>query len=206
MAAAASSSSDDEDWMPFPAHEDGDPRSLAPFETTPLLRVEESVAMASITEADVVCDLGCGNARLLLHLHSLTGARCVGYEINPEQIEAARAAIAAAGAGGSVSIVDCDLREADLSPFTVIFTWLQPWAVPQLQDAFRAAILERDVRMLSYMWQYEPLTKGGLISVEVGASKQVFCYRRVGTAQAASEAGDGRTGATTAASAGPGST
>ena len=49
--------------MPFPAHEDGDPRSLAPFETTPLLRVEESVAMASITEADVVCDLGCGNAR-----------------------------------------------------------------------------------------------------------------------------------------------
>ena len=169
-------SSDEENWAPFEPHEDGDPRSLAPFVSTPLVRVQEGVDMAAITATDVVCDLGCGDARMLLHLHSLTGARCIGYEINPEQLETARAAVAAAGVGDSVSIQNCDLLDVDLAQFTVIFTFLTPWAVPQLQDKFRAEILERGARVVGYMWEYEPLTKGGQIQVERGASKQIFCY------------------------------
>ena len=93
----ASESSDEENWAPFDPHEDGDPRSLAPFVSTPLARVQEAVTMAGISATDVVCDLGCGDARMLLHLHALTGARCVGYEINAEQLEAANSAVAAAG-------------------------------------------------------------------------------------------------------------
>lgn len=171
------SDSDGEEWTaPFAPHEDGDPRSLAPSVSTPLLRVQEGVDLARITAADVVCDLGCGDAAMLLHLHALTGARCVGYEINSEQLEVARAAVAAAGVGDRVSVEDRDLLSVDLARFTVIFTFLTPWAVPQLQGRFRAEILERGARVVGYMWEYDALTKGGQILVERAASMQMFCY------------------------------
>ena len=53
--------------MPFPATaESDDSRSLAPFESTPLARVEEAARLANIVSSDVVVDLGCGDGRVAM--------------------------------------------------------------------------------------------------------------------------------------------
>ena len=193
-ASVAPMAADQEEWMPFPATaESDDSRSLAPFESTPLARVEEAARLANIASSDVVVDLGCGDARLLLHLHAITGAKCVGYEIDPALVEAARAAVkcASASARSSVAIHDQDLRDADLSQATVIFSWLQPWAMPSMEPKLRAAVAERGARVISYMWPIEPWEGGkgarlGITSA-VGQLQTLYVYTQSASSSEAAE-------------------
>ena len=60
-------------------------------------------------------DLGCGDARWLCAIASTYRCKCVGVELVPEQIEAARRRATAAGVGDIVTIIEQDLRDVQLN-------------------------------------------------------------------------------------------
>ena len=100
---------DQEEWMPFPATaESDDSRSLAPFESTPLARVEEAARLANIVSSDVVVDLGCGDGRWLVAARKHC-RRLVGYDIDGALLAKGRAALD----GADHTLVEADFFESE---------------------------------------------------------------------------------------------
>ena len=55
----------EQEWVaPFSADSE-DPRSLAPFHSTPDARIEEMIRLANVGQNDCACDLGCGDGSVL---------------------------------------------------------------------------------------------------------------------------------------------
>lgn len=54
--------------------------------------VARMIRIARISAGDTFYDLGCGNGSVLFEVAALTGARCVGVEINPHNAQLAREA------------------------------------------------------------------------------------------------------------------
>ncbi|CAG9573074.1 putative histone-lysine N-methyltransferase [Leishmania major strain Friedlin] len=61
-------------------------KSILPPFVTRLIRI------ANVAPGETFYDLGCGNGSVLFQVAALTGARCVGVEINPHNAEVANAA------------------------------------------------------------------------------------------------------------------
>lgn len=70
---------------------------ICPFVPSPAARTTRLAQLVGITADDVVLDVGCGDGRVLLHLASTVGCRCIGTDIDAELIEDATAAGRAAG-------------------------------------------------------------------------------------------------------------
>ena len=93
---------------------------------TPQEVVDAMLALASVTNADVVYDLGSGDGRIPITAAQKYGASGVGIDINPERIKEANANLAKANVGDKVRFLNQDLFETDLSPATVITLYLLP--------------------------------------------------------------------------------
>ena len=100
------------------------PQTLAPFIATPQDVVERMLALAGVTSADVVYDLGCGDGRIPITAAVKYGARGVGLDIDPALIERARASAKAAGVESRVEFRVQDVLTADVSPATVVTLFL----------------------------------------------------------------------------------
>lgn len=101
-----------------------DPRTLAPFYTTPPDVVDRMLALAEVTRDDVVYDLGSGDGRILIAAARIHGARGVGLDIDPRRIEEARANARAAGVAHLVEFRQQDVMTADVSEATVVTLYL----------------------------------------------------------------------------------
>jgi SAM-dependent methyltransferase len=100
------------------------PQSLAPYVPTPPDVVERMLALAQVTKADVVYDLGCGDGRIPIAAAKTYGARGVGLDIDPRRIEESRANAKAAGVEHLVEFRVEDVMKADVSPATVVTLYL----------------------------------------------------------------------------------
>jgi SAM-dependent methyltransferase len=114
--------------------------------------VDAMLAIAEVSERDVVMDLGSGDGRTVIAAARL-GARAIGIEYDPELVELSRARAAAAGVAGRATFVAADLFETDLSPATVITMFL----LPDLNARLRPRLLELDpgTRIVSNTWDLE---------------------------------------------------
>lgn len=74
------------------------------------LTVSAMLHLAGVHSGDVVYDLGCGDARILLAAARLFGARGVGIEADPETVQRARALVHEAGMESLVTIRNEDLK------------------------------------------------------------------------------------------------
>ena len=72
-----------------------DPDYLGPISATPQKMVEEMLAVAGVTAADVVFDLGCNDGRVLVTAAANAGARGVGVEIDENAVKKARTKVRA---------------------------------------------------------------------------------------------------------------
>lgn len=70
--------------------------------------IEMLLEMTEITSDDTVVDLGCGDARVLIHLCQATGCRGIGVEIDPELIAQAQERIAAVSPL-RIDIIECSI-------------------------------------------------------------------------------------------------
>lgn len=100
------------------------PQTLAPFIPTPQDVVDRMLALAEVTSADVVYDLGCGDGRIPITAAVKYGARGVGLDIDPALIEKSRANAKAAGVERRVEFRVQDVMTADVSPATVVTLFL----------------------------------------------------------------------------------
>ena len=101
-----------------------DSRSLAPFVPTPDDVVERMLALAGVTENDVVYDLGCGDGRIVIAAAREFGARGVGVDIDPQRIAEANANAEQAGVQHLVEFLEQDAMQVDVSEATVVTLYL----------------------------------------------------------------------------------
>lgn len=99
-------------------------QSLAPYVPSPPEVVDRMLALAGVTQADVVYDLGCGDGRIPIAAARKYGARGVGLDIDPRRIEEARANARAAGVEHLVEFRLEDVLSADVSEASVVTLYL----------------------------------------------------------------------------------
>lgn len=99
-------------------------RIMATYLGTPEPVARAMLRLAEVGPNDVVYDLGSGDGRIVILAAKEFGARGVGYDIDPELIERARANARAAGVEDRVRFVQGDLFQADLRPATVVTLYL----------------------------------------------------------------------------------
>jgi SAM-dependent methyltransferase len=120
-----------------PAARPANPR----YEPTSMEVVPAMLALAGVTAADVVYDLGCGDGRIVIMAASRFGARGVCVDIDPERIAEARAKADAAGVADRIRFANADVLTTDLGDATVVTLYLSN----ELNLALRPK-LERELR------------------------------------------------------------
>lgn len=93
---------------------------------TPYDLVSKMLQMANVKKDDVVYDLGCGDARMLVLAAQKYGCRGVGYDIDPERVQASRDNVARNHVEKLVKIIQADIFTIDLSKADVIPIYLLP--------------------------------------------------------------------------------
>src|SRR6266545_6287108 len=83
--------------------------SLAPYVPTRQDVVDRMLALAQVTKADTVYDLGCGDGRIVITAAQKYGAHGVGVDIDPQRIAEATANAKQAGVE---SLVQFKLQDA----------------------------------------------------------------------------------------------
>lgn len=108
---------------------------------TPPEVVDAMLALAQVTEKDVVYDLGCGDGRIPVAAAQKYGARAVGIDIDPVRVGEAKANVKNAGVDDKVTILNEDLFTADISDATVVTLYLLPSLnlklLPKLQSELK---------------------------------------------------------------------
>jgi SAM-dependent methyltransferase len=100
------------------------PGWLAPFDPTPHEIVDRMLALAAVTNVDVVYDLGAGDGRVLIAAAKKHGARGVGFEVDPGLVKLARENVHREKLEDLVEIRQQDFMSADLSAATVVTLYL----------------------------------------------------------------------------------
>jgi SAM-dependent methyltransferase len=100
--------------------------------------VEAMLAAANVKPGEMVYDLGCGDGRMVITAARKFYARGMGFDLDVELIQAARAAAAAAGVRHTVSFHRANIFSVDLSPADVVTLYLlremNGRLVPQLRE------------------------------------------------------------------------
>jgi ribosomal protein L11 methylase PrmA len=82
--------------------------------------------VARVTPSDVLYDLGCGDARILVTAAQRFGTKGVGFDLDPRRVREARENARQAGVEDLVTIEQTDIFTVDLSPADVVFLFLLP--------------------------------------------------------------------------------
>ena len=117
---------------------------------TPQNVVDAMLAMARVTPADVVYDLGSGDGRIPITAAEKYGARGVGIEIEPRLVGEANDNAVKAHVTDRVWFLNQDLFEADLSRATVVTLFLLPRINQQLMPTLKR--LRPGTRIVSHQF------------------------------------------------------
>jgi ribosomal protein L11 methylase PrmA len=93
---------------------------------TPYDLVSKMLQMANVKKTDVVYDLGCGDARMLVLAAQKYGTQGVGYEIDPKMVKESLNNVKRNRVEKLVKIVQADIFTVDLSNADVIPLYLLP--------------------------------------------------------------------------------
>lgn len=102
------------------------PKKRAPFVPSPMPVVEAMLALAGVTDKDVVYDLGSGDGRVVIAAAKRYGAHAVGLEIDPALVEKARQKAQHEGVEHLVEFRQQDVTTADFSEATVVTLYMFP--------------------------------------------------------------------------------
>jgi ribosomal protein L11 methylase PrmA len=93
---------------------------------TPHDLVSKMLRMAQVKKGDLVYDLGCGDARMLILAAQKFGCKGRGYDIDPERVKASRENVAKNKVEDLVKIFQADIFTLDLSEADVLPLYLLP--------------------------------------------------------------------------------
>ena len=105
---------------------------------TPYDVVSEMLHIAQVTKDDLVVDLGCGDARMLVLAAQKYGSRGIGYDIDPDMVWASRSNTEKNNVADMVQIIQADIFTVDISNADVLLIYLLPEMnlklIPQLES------------------------------------------------------------------------
>ena len=144
---------------------------------TPYDLVSEMLRMAQIKKDDLVVDLGCGDARMLVLAALKYGSRGIGYEIDPDMVRASRNNIEKNKVGHLVKIIQADIYTVDISKADVLPIYLLPEMnlklLPQLDT------LKPGSRLVLHNYDIEGIVPDKTVEVisnEDNSSHTLFLY------------------------------
>ena len=114
--------------------------NLAPYVPTPQEVVDRMLALAKVTKSDVVIDLGCGDGRIPITAAKTYGARGIGVDIDPQRIAEANANARREGVSHLVTFKLENALTTDVSPATVVTTYLLTSSNLQLRPILTRAL------------------------------------------------------------------
>lgn len=130
-------------------------QSLAPFVPTPEDVVDRMLALAEVTDRDVVMDLGSGDGRIPIRAAVKYGARGVGIELDPELVARSKANARKAGVEHLTEFRLEDALTADVSRATVVTLYLYSEANIKLRPTLRSK-LQPGARIVSHAFSMGP--------------------------------------------------
>jgi SAM-dependent methyltransferase len=144
---------------------------------TPYDVVSKMLQMAKVKKDDLVYDLGCGDARILILAAQKYGCRAIGYDIDPEMVRISRENVARNHVEDLVKIVQADIFTLDLREADVIPMYLLPEMnqklLPQLEK------LKPGSRLVCHNYDLEgiePDETVDMISNEDNAAHHLYLY------------------------------
>jgi len=93
---------------------------------TPYDVVSEMLHMARVNKDDLVIDLGCGDARILILAAQKYGSRGIGYDIDPDMVRTSRRNVEKNNVVDLVQIIQADIFTVDISKADVLPIYLLP--------------------------------------------------------------------------------
>lgn len=93
---------------------------------TPYDIVSQMLHMADVKKDDIVVDLGCGDARMLVLAAQKYGSRGIGYEIDPVMVRESRKNAERNNVSHLVEIIQADIFKVDISDADVLPIYLLP--------------------------------------------------------------------------------
>ena len=103
---------------------------------TPYDIVSQMLHMADIKKDDIVVDLGCGDARMLVLAAQKYGVKGIGYEIDPVMVRESRKNAERNDVSELVEIIQADIFKVDISDADVLPIYLLPEMNLQLVPQF----------------------------------------------------------------------
>jgi cyclopropane fatty-acyl-phospholipid synthase-like methyltransferase len=146
----------------------------APYAPTPEDAVSAALRFASLREGELVYDLGCGDGRVLITAARDFSAKAVGFEIQRELVEEARARIRNAGLDGVAVVLERDFFKEDLSEAHMVFVYLTPNVTEALGKKLRRE-LKDGARVVAYRYPVKGWTPHAIDSDSSG--QVLFLYR-----------------------------
>lgn len=164
-----------------PAAKRPDAPQLAPYVPTPEDVVERMLSLAGVTSKDVVYDLGCGDGRIPIAAARIYGARGVGVDIDPQRIAEANANAEAAGVAHLVTFRLQDAMKTDVSPATVVTTYLLTASNLRLRPLLTAQ-LKPGSRIVAHSFGFGDWTpeKADSFTDAEGRARMLYLYRADG--------------------------
>ncbi len=80
--------------------------------------------MARVTKNDVVCDLGCGDGRIIITAAKRYGCRAIGYDLDPLRVQEARENAKRQGVAHLVTLEQKDVLFVDLEGVSVVTIYM----------------------------------------------------------------------------------
>lgn len=147
-----------------------------PYVPTPPSVVDHMLALAQVTDKDILYDLGSGDGRIVITAAQKYGARGIGYDLNPQRIQESDENARQAGVTDRVRFVQQDLFESDLSGATVVTLYL----LPEVNEKLRPKLLRElrpGTRIVSHNYPIGDWEPEDVVAIDVkGVKHYVYLW------------------------------
>ena len=148
------------------------------FVGTPYDLISAMLQMAEVKKGDVIYDLGCGDARILVLAAQKYGAHGVGYDIDPQRVVESRQNVLKNKVQDLVKIIQADIFTLDLEKADVMPLYLHPDMMRQLVPQVEK--MKPGSRIVCHEYGfpdiYKPDKKVTIISNEDNAEHHLMLY------------------------------
>jgi len=163
------------------AHGREDAEDLAPFVPTPPEVVDKMLEMVQANKDSVIYDIGCGDGRIVVTAAKKYGSHGVGIDIDPVRIKESKANAKENGVEKLVKFREEDATKTDISPATIVTTYLLPESNELLRPKFERE-LKPGVLVVTHNyvipgWEDKEIDSATVMDTE-GKSHSVFLYKR----------------------------
>ena len=154
--------------------------SLGDYMPTPQEVVEKMLSFASVTEDDVVYDLGCGDGRILVTAAKKFGARGVGIDIDPKRVEESLENVKKAGVEDLVEIRLGDARNVeDIGRATVLALYILPEAAIEMRRTLEEKLAPGS-RIVSHQFDFGQWEPHDMTQMYVNENRHLIYLWKIG--------------------------